>query len=149
MNKLNQDMPGLEFIRQLMTGQAGQTPMMATLNIKIVAVDEGRVGFECTPGEFMYNPIGVIHGGVAATLLDSAAACAVQTTIPVGTGYTSVDLTVHYLRPITLDIGAISAVGKVLNRGRRTALATSEVRDGDGRLLAHATSSCMLFPAPG
>jgi uncharacterized protein (TIGR00369 family) len=97
-------------------------------------------------GEYLYNPIGVVHGGLAATMLDSAAACAVQTLLPAGTAYTSADLTVHYLRPVTSDLGTIRATGRVLNKGRRTALARAEVRDGADRLLAHATSSCMIFP---
>lgn len=137
---------GLDFLRLLASREIGQTPMMATLNYDFIRVDEGLVEFECELGEYHYNPLGVVHGGLAATMLDSAAACAVQTLLPAGTAYTSADLTVHYLRPITSDLGTIRAIGTVLNKGRRTALAHAEVRDGDDRLLAHATSSCMLFP---
>jgi uncharacterized protein (TIGR00369 family) len=79
-------------------------------------------------------------------VLDSAAGCAVHSTLPAGTSYTTVDLSVHYLRPITTDLGPVRATGTVVNRGRRTALGRAEVRDGADRLLAHATSSCMLFP---
>ena len=94
----------------------------------------------CEPGEFMYNPIGVVHGGVAATLLDSAASCAVHTVLPVGTAYTTVDLSVHLLRPMLERFGPVRAIGTVVNRGRRTALGKAEIRDGQGRLLAHATA---------
>jgi uncharacterized protein (TIGR00369 family) len=137
---------GLSFLRLLASGEIGLTPMMATLNYDFVRVDEGYVEFECNTAEFMYNPIGVVHGGVAATLLDSAAGCAIHTLLPAGIGYTTVDLSVHYLRPITTALGPIKAIGRVLNKGRRTALGEAEVRDGANRLLAHATSSCMLFP---
>lgn len=90
-----------------------------------------------------------MHGGVFATLLDSAAGCAVQSTLPQGMGYTSLDLSVKFLRPVTADTGRIRAVGTVLNGGRRTALAQAELFDEKDRLLAHATSSCLLFPVTG
>lgn len=139
-------MSGIDFLRLLGSGEIGITPMMATLNYDFTRVEEGLVEFECETAEFLYNPIGVVHGGVAATLLDSAAGCAIHTLLPAGTGYTTVDLTVHYLRPITTDLGPVTAIGRVLNQGRRTALGEAEVRDSSQRLLAHATSSCMIFP---
>jgi uncharacterized protein (TIGR00369 family) len=148
-DKAGREMAGIEFLRLLRSGELGRAPMMETLDFALVAVDDGRVEFECVAGEFMYNPIGLVAGGVAATLLDAAAGCAVHTTLPTGTGYTTVDLSVHYLRPITTDLGPIRAIGTVVNRGRRTALGQAEVRDGANRLLAHATSSCMLFPTDG
>jgi uncharacterized protein (TIGR00369 family) len=146
LSKAAQGLSGLDFLRLLATDELGRTPMFATLGIKFVTIDEGFVEIECDTAEFMYNPIGVVHGGVAATLLDSAASCAVSTTLPPGTGYTSIDLSVHFLRPVTSDLGTIRATGTVVNRGRRTALGKAEVRDGADRLLAHATGSCMLFP---
>jgi uncharacterized protein (TIGR00369 family) len=105
--------------------------------------------FSLLPGEEHYNPIGSMHGGVYATLLDSAAGCAVQSTLPQGTGYTSVDLAVKFLRPVTVDTGRVRAVGTVLNGGRRTALAEARLLDDEDRLLAHATSTCMIFPVSG
>jgi uncharacterized protein (TIGR00369 family) len=145
-DKVHRNLAGIDFMRLLLTGEIGHTPMMATLGFDLVTVEDGYIELECVTGEFMYNPIGAVHGGVAATLVDSAAGCAVQTTLPAGTGYTSVDLSVHYLRPITTDLGPVRAIGTVINRGRRTALGRAEVRDGANRLLAHGTSSCMLFP---
>lgn len=102
-----------------------------------------------TPGEEHYNPIGSVHGGVYATLLDSAAGCAVHSTLPAGMAYTSLDLTTKFLRPITFDSGKIRAVGRVRSHGRRTAFAEAELLDANDRLLAHATSSCLIFPIPG
>ena len=95
--------------------------------------------------EFHYNPLGSVHGGMLATMLDTAAGCAVHSTLAVGEGYTSLDLTTKFLRPATLESGLLTCVGKVISRGRRTALAEAHLTDEAGRLIAHATSSCMLF----
>ena len=111
-------------------------------------VEFGGAVFTLEPGEEHYNPIGSVHGGVYATPLDSAAGCAVQSVLPADVGYTSLDLNVKFLRPITTDTGKVRAVGTVRNQGRRTALAQAELFDSDDRLLAHATSSCLLFPIP-
>jgi uncharacterized protein (TIGR00369 family) len=142
-----QGLSGIDFMRLLAADQPGRTPMMATLGFRFTAASEGRVEFECDTAAFMGNPSGVAHGGLAATLLDTAASCAVHTTLPAGTSYTTLDLSVHYLRPVTVNLGPVRAVGTAKNRGRRTGLGTAELRDGSGRLLAHATASCLLFGA--
>ena len=100
------------------------------------------------PREFHYNPLGTVHGGMLATLLDTAAGCAVHTTLPAGVGYTSMDLSVKYLRPVTVASGTLRCVGTVLQRGRRTALAEARLTDAADRLVAHATSTCLLFDLP-
>ncbi|MER5379342.1 PaaI family thioesterase [Streptomyces sp. NPDC002688] len=137
---------GLDFLREMQAGRLPAPPISATLGMTLEEVEHGRVVFALVPGEEHYNPIGSVHGGVYATLLDSAAGCAVQSVLPPGTGYTSLDLTVKFLRPITLDTGTVRAVGTVVNSGRRTALAQAELFDAADRLLAHTTSSCLLFP---
>ncbi|OLZ65339.1 aromatic compound degradation protein PaaI [Streptomyces sp. IMTB 2501] len=137
---------GLDFLRSVLGGRLPAAPVAATLGFTLEQVEFGRAVFALEPGEEHYNPIGSVHGGVYATLLDSAAGCAVQSVLPAGTGYTSLDLGVKFLRPITVDTGKVRAVGTVLNHGRRTALAQAELLDSEDRLLAHATSSCMLFP---
>ncbi|MFE3263976.1 PaaI family thioesterase [Streptomyces sp. NPDC059215] len=139
---------GLDFLRALIAGRIPGPPIGATIGFVLEEVDHGHAVFSLEPGEEHYNPIGSVHGGIYATLLDSAAGCAVQTTLPQGMAYTSLDLTVKFLRPVTVDTGKVRAVGKVLNGGRRTALAQAELFDSADRLLAHATSSCLLFPAP-
>ncbi|MGY0064668.1 PaaI family thioesterase [Streptomyces sp. LZ34] len=139
---------GLEFLRELAAGRLPGPPIGATLGLALEEVEHGRAVFCLEPGEEHYNPIGSVHGGVYATLLDSAAGCAVHSTLPRGMAYTSLDLTVKFLRPITVDTGKVRAVGTVLNAGRRTALAQAELYDADDRRLAHATSSCLLFPVP-
>ncbi|MCX5000229.1 PaaI family thioesterase [Streptomyces longwoodensis] len=139
---------GLDFLRDVLAGRLPAPPISATLGFTLEEVEAGRAVFAMEPGEEHYNPIGSVHGGVYATLLDSAAGCAVQSVLPAGTGYTSLDLTLKFLRPITVDTGKVRAVGTVLHQGRRTALAQAELFDTTDRLLAHATSSCMLFAVP-
>ncbi|MEU1202360.1 PaaI family thioesterase [Streptomyces sp. NPDC005813] len=139
---------GLEFLREILAGRVPSPPVAATLGVALEEVDHGRAVFSLVPGEEHYNPIGSVHGGIYATMLDSAAGCAVQSTLPQGMGYTSLDLTVKFLRPITVDTGKVRAVGSVLSSGRRTALAEAQLLDGSDRLLAHATSTCMIFPLP-
>jgi uncharacterized protein (TIGR00369 family) len=153
LHDLCRTMSGLDFMRYLIEA-AGQIPMGSTLGFAVAEAEPGRVVFTADVGEHLYNPIGVVHGGFAATLLDSVAGSAVHTMLPAGTGYTSLDLSVHYLRPLTADTGRLRAIGTLLNLGRRTALAHAELRDPADRLLAHATSSCMVFatdtgPQPG
>jgi uncharacterized protein (TIGR00369 family) len=138
---------GLTFSRRLASGVLGAMPMAATLGYTFTGAECGRVVFVGVARESACGANGFVHGGVAATLLDSAAGFAVHTTLPAGTGYTTVDLVVRHLRPITADLGPIRAVGTLVHRGRRTALARAELRDASNRLLAHASSSCMLFPS--
>ncbi|MCI3270545.1 PaaI family thioesterase [Streptomyces cylindrosporus] len=139
---------GLDFLREILAGRLPAPPIAATLGMDLDEVDHGHAVFSLTPGEEHYNPIGSVHGGIYATMLDSAAGCAVQSTLPQGMGYTSLDLAVKFLRPVKADMGKVRAVGSVLSSGRRTALAEARLLDEADRLLAHATSTCMLFPIP-
>ncbi|MEH0468651.1 PaaI family thioesterase [Streptomyces hayashii] len=141
-------MAGIDFLRELQAGRLPGAPIGSAIDFRLDEVEPGRVVFSLTPGEEHYNPIGSVHGGVFATLLDSAAGCAVQTTLPQGMAYTSLDLTVKFLRRITAETGTVRAVGTVVNKGRQTALAQAQLVDAKDRLLAHATSSCLLFPVP-
>ncbi|MDG4798542.1 PaaI family thioesterase [Micromonospora sp. WMMD1082] len=137
---------GLELIRAMIGGELAAPPVMHLIDMARMEADEGRVVVELEPQEFHYNPLGTVHGGVISTLLDTAAGCAVHTTLPVGVGYTSLDLNVKFLRPVTVDSGTLRCEGTVLQRGRRTALAEARLTDGRSRLVAHATSSCLLLP---
>jgi uncharacterized protein (TIGR00369 family) len=140
-----QRMPGLELLRAMGSGELATPPVMATLGITAVEADHGRVVFTLEPAEFHLNPLGTVHGGVLATLLDTCAACALHTTLPAGTGYTSLDLAVKFLRPATTGSGTLRCEGSVISAGRRTALAEARLYDGAGRLLAHATSTCLIL----
>ncbi|MEX0169983.1 PaaI family thioesterase [Streptomyces sp. LMG1-1-1.1] len=141
-------MAGIDFLREMIAGRLPGPPIAALLGFTLEEVEPGRAVFALEPGEEHYNPIGSVHGGVYATLLDSAAGCAVHTTLPQGMAYTSLDLATRFLRPITMDTGKIRAVGTVISQGRRTALAEAGLYDAEDRLLGHATSTCMLFPIP-
>ncbi len=139
---------GLDLLQALVAGELPPPPIMKTLGVDRIEVSEGRAAVFMTAAEFHYNPLGTVHGGVIATLLDTAAGCAVHSTLPAGIGYTSLDLTTKFLRPATVDSGQLHCEATVLHRGRSTALAEAKLTDGSGRLLAHATSSCLLFPMP-
>jgi len=136
---------GLDLLRAMVSGELPAPPVMDLLGVERLEVDEGRAAVVMTPQEFHYNPLGTVHGGVLATLLDTAAGCAVHSTLPGGVGYTSLDLTTRFLRPVTVASGALRCEGTVLARGRTTALAEARLTDVKGRLVAHATSSCLLF----
>jgi uncharacterized protein (TIGR00369 family) len=140
---------GLELLRAMSTGELPAPPVMHLIDMAGMEVEEGSVTVYLDPQEFHYNPLGSVHGGVLSTLLDTAAACSVHSTLPAGVGYTSLDLTVKFLRPVTVASGRITCRGSVLQRGRRTALAEARMTDAQGRLVAHATSSCLIFEAPG
>jgi uncharacterized protein (TIGR00369 family) len=139
---------GLDLMREMVAGTIPPPPIMNLIDLAGMEADEGRVTFYLDPQEFHYNPLGGVHGGVIATMLDSAAGCSVHTTLPAGMGYTSLDLNVKFLRPITVATGRLTCTGAVLQSGRRTALAEARLTDVKGRLLAHATSSCLLFELP-
>ncbi|TMR93077.1 PaaI family thioesterase [Nonomuraea basaltis] len=141
-------MAGIDFLREMQAGRLPRPPINYTVDFALDEVEPGRAVFSLTPGEEHYNPIGSVHGGIFATLLDSAAGCAVQSTLPQGMAYTSLDLTVKFLRRITVDTGPVRAIGTIVNSSRRTALAQAQLVDATDRLLAHATSSCLLFPVP-
>lgn len=139
---------GLELLRAMIAGELAAPPVMQLIDMSRMEADEGRVVVEMTAQEFHYNPLGTVHGGVLSTLLDTAAACAVHTTLPAGVAYTSLDLNVKFLRPVTVESGVLRCEGTVVQRGRRTALAEARLIDAAGRLVAHATSTCLIFEAP-
>ena len=137
---------GLELLQAMAAGDFPAPPIMNLIDMAGMRAEEGSVTVLLDPQEFHYNPLGTMHGGVISTLLDTAAACSVHSTLPAGVGYTSVDLNVKFLRPVTLASGRLTCVGSVLQSGRRTALAEARLTDAKNRLVAHATSTCMLFP---
>ena len=119
------------------------------MNMQLTAVEIGRVTFTCEPDESHYNPIGSVHGGFVCTVLDSVAGCAVQTTLPKGQGYTSLEIKVNYLRPLSLVSGTLTAVGTVVKPGSRAAFAEAQVTDAAGRIVATASSTLLVFPLRG
>ncbi|MDI1462028.1 PaaI family thioesterase [Catellatospora sp. KI3] len=140
---------GLELLRAMSRGELPAPPVMHLLGMDGIEAEEGRIVVTMRAQEFHYNPLGTLHGGILSTLLDTAAACAVHTTLPANTGYTSLDLNTRFLRPATVESGMLRCEGTVISRGRRTALAQAHLTDERGRLIAHATSTCLIFDLPG
>ena len=138
---------GLELMRRMIADGRGP-PIASTLQFVLAEVDKGRAVFRATPGPHAYNPIGVVHGGYAATLLDSACGVAVHSMLEPGQGYTTLELKVAYHRAITNDTGPVEAVGKVTSFGRRVAFSEAQLTDASGRLLASATSTLLVFELP-
>jgi len=138
-------LPGLEFLRAIRDGRLPPPPMAALLGFQLVEVDPGHAVFEVVPGERHYNPIGVVHGGLAMTLLDSAMGCAVQTHMPAGAGYTTLEAKTNLVRAITGDTGKLRAIGKTVHVGKRMATAEGRLEDAAGKLYAHATTTCLVL----
>jgi uncharacterized protein (TIGR00369 family) len=140
------EMTGMEYMGAIVSGEMPPPPIAVTMRLRPVELEEGRVVFEGEPGEEHYNPIGVVHGGYAATLLDSALGCAVHTTLPAGVGYTSLGLEAKYVRPITRDTGRVLCEARVLYRGRRQATSEASLTAAEsGKLLAHGTATSMIL----
>jgi uncharacterized protein (TIGR00369 family) len=139
-------MSGLEFMKAVLEGKLPPPPIAATMDFTGAEAEEGRVVFVGEPGEFLYNPIGMVHGGYAMTLLDSAMGCAVQTTLANGEGYTSLETSVNFVRPITIDTGRVRCEGTIVHRGGRIATAEGRLTaEKTGKLLAHGTTTCLIF----
>lgn len=139
---------GLDFLTRTTTGDLPLPPISSTTEIIPVEFGEGWAVFELEPAEWHFNPIGSVHGGILATMADSALGCAVQTRLSAGTGYTSLDMTIKYTRMATLDSGLLRCRGTVTTIGRRTATAEARITDARDRIVAHAVATCLLFP-PG
>ena len=139
------EISGLEYMSAIAAGEVPPPPIAVTMNFLLIEVSEGRAIFEGEPGEEHYNPIGVVHGGYASTLLDSAMGCAVHTTLPAGSAYTTLTIEVKLVRPITADSGKLRCEAEVQHRGRRQATVAARLLSEDGKLLAHGTSTCMIL----
>src|SRR5215204_3951283 len=138
---------GLEYMRQLLTGEREASGMARLLNMRLVEVEEGRAVFAVSPDERHYNGIGIAHGGLAATLLDSALGCAINTEMPAGRIFTTLEMKVNYVRPMRRETGEVRCEAHVLHAGGRVATAEGRIVDAAGKLYAHGTATCMLFRA--
>ncbi|HEX8743786.1 MAG TPA: PaaI family thioesterase [Thermoleophilaceae bacterium] len=141
------ELPGLELLTAIRDGALPPAPIQQLLGFPLVEVGEGHVAFAAEPGEQHFNPIGTVHAGLAATMLDSAMGAAVHSTLPAGTGYTTLETKFNLVRAITASTGEIRCDGRVVHRGSRVATAEGRVaRASDGKLLAHGTSTCLIVP---
>jgi uncharacterized protein (TIGR00369 family) len=140
------DEGGLEYLRRIFVEGGRAAPIGELVGMSFVSADHGHVVFGLTPEERHYNPIGTVHGGIAATLLDSAMGCAVHSTLPPGVAYTTAEIKVSYVRAMTATTGPVVAEGRVIHAGSRMATAEGSVRDAAGALYAHGTTTCLVFP---
>lgn len=136
---------GLEYLQKIVAGELPRPPISALMNFGLAELGEGRAVFTAEPAEYHYNPIGVVHGGLAATLLDSAMGCAIHTTLPAGAGYTTLEIKVNYVRALTAETGIVRCEAQVIYMGGRTATAEGRVIDDSGKLYAHGTTTCIIF----
>jgi uncharacterized protein (TIGR00369 family) len=137
---------GLTLMRGILEGRYPAPPIAGTLGFGLTEVEAGRVAFAYEPLFEHYNPLGSVHGGIAATLLDSVMGCCIHTTLKAGTGYTTVEIKVNYVRAMTHKTGPVRAEGKVINVGSRIATSEGRLVDAAGKLLAHGTTTCLIFP---
>src|SRR3990172_5796059 len=136
---------GLAYMQEIIAGRIPVPPIMRLLGYRLAQVGEGLAVFECEPGEQHYNPIGVVHGGLARTLLHSAMGCCVHTRLPAGTGYTTLEAKVNLVRASTAKTGLIRATGRVIHLGGKTATAEARLEDAAGMLYAHSTTTCLIL----
>ena len=138
---------GLGFLKAMIAGKVPNPPISELIGFHLTEIEQGRGVFEGVPEFRHYNPIGTVHGGFAATLLDSALGCAIFSTITKGETWTTLELKFNLVRPLTRDTGPVRAEGRIVHRGRTVATAEGDLKDRAGKLYAHATTTCMIFPA--
>ncbi len=142
-------MSGLAYLQAIMRGELPPPPIARLMDFTLAELEPGRAVFTVTPAEYHYNPIGVVHGGLAATLCDSAMGCAIQSTLPAGAGYTTLELKVNFVRALTTQTGLVRCEATVIHGGRQVATAEARVVDSAGKLYAHATTTCLIFSPQG
>jgi uncharacterized protein (TIGR00369 family) len=143
--RIGRTMDGARYLRAIVEGAAPAPPIAALMDMQLTEAGEGRAVFTLTPQEFHYNPIGSVHGGVAATLLDSAMGCAINTLLPHGTAYTTLEINVNYVRALTRETGEVRCEGRVIHLGGKIATAEGTITDAAGKLYAHATTTCIIL----
>lgn len=137
---------GMDFLHGIFAGRFPRPPIGQTLGFEPIEIEKGRTVFVGTPEMRHYNPIGVVHGGYAATLLDSCMGCAVHSALEAGQGYTTLELKINYVKALTEKTGRVRAEGKIINVGRQVATAEGRLIDENGKLYAHGTTTCLIFP---
>ena len=143
--KARQQLSGLAYFRKMMSGEVPRAPMTALLNLRLLEADKGRVVFGAVPGRSHYNGMGVVHGGLVATLLDSALGCAINTLAPPGKVFTTLEIKINYTRPLTGEVGPVRCEAHAIHVGSRVGTAEGRVVDANGKLYAHGTTTCILI----
>jgi uncharacterized protein (TIGR00369 family) len=139
------ELSGMECLEKIMAGEFPPPPIMILMNGRFVKLSEGRVVFEAEPAEYHFNPLGSVHGGFAATLLDTAMACSIHSCLPAGVSYTTLEVKINYVRALTDKLGVVRCEGTAIHVGGKIATAEGRIVDGDGNLYAHGTTTCMLL----
>ena len=135
---------GLELLRRAIAGEYPPPPIAKLMDIRLTQVDQGKAIFTGTPQEFHYNPLGTVHGGYGATLLDSAMGCAVHSTLDAGDIYTTLEFKINFMRALTHETGEVQGIGTVINATRTTAVAEGRIVDASGKIYAFATTTCVI-----
>ncbi|HEY8596158.1 MAG TPA: PaaI family thioesterase [Devosiaceae bacterium] len=148
LNQMARAASGHDFIAAVAEGTVGLPPVCEVLGMEFVEAGKGEVAMRFAPDEIHFNAIGSVHGGVIATLLDTVMGCAVQTTLPAGRAYTTLEIKVNYIRAVSLRDDHLEATGRVIHSGRTTAVAEGTLKGQGGRVYAHATTTCLIFDAP-
>ena len=146
--EVRRQLSGLEFFKKMMAGELPPPPLVVLLGLKLVEAEAGRVTFTGVARETYYNGMGVAHGGFAATMLDSALGCAINTMMPAGRSFTTIDLQIHYTRPLRTEAGELRCTATVVHAGSRTATSEGRIVDATGKVYAHGTTTCILVEPP-
>jgi uncharacterized protein (TIGR00369 family) len=146
--RAGRDMAGLDYLQAMVEGRLPPPPIVQLLGIRMVSVEPGLVRMDLPVGEYLYNPLGSVHGGAIATILDSVMGCAVHSVQPKGRGYTTLEIKVNYIRAITDAVGPVTAEGRVVHAGRSSAVADATLVDGAGKLYATASTTCLVLELP-
>ncbi|MDP9017671.1 MAG: PaaI family thioesterase [Candidatus Eremiobacteraeota bacterium] len=146
--KAARNMTGIEYLRAMKDGTVPGPPIASLMDLRFEAIEPGHLVFTGRPFEFHFNPMGQVHGGFASTLLDSALGCVTMTLLPKGMIFTTLDLHVNFVRPLTLEVGELRCIGDVVHGGRRVVTSFGRIEDRGGKLYAHANSTCMVIPWP-
>lgn len=139
---------GIEYLRAMKSGEIPAPPALILIGATMGEIEEGRVTMKMVPAEFHYNPLGTVHGGMIATLLDTVMGCAVHSTLPRGRGYTTLEFKINFVRPVTVATGEVIAEGRIQHVGRQTAVAEASLIDQRGKICATATTTCLVFEIP-
>lgn len=141
-------MDGFTFLNGILNGEIPPAPIAGTIGFEPLELEKGKAVFAFEPQEFHYNPIGSVHGGVITTVLDTVMGCTVQSALPSGMAYTTLELKVNFLRAVVIGCGTLRSTGKIIHLGRSTALVEADLLDAAGKAYAHAVSTCLLMPVP-
>jgi uncharacterized protein (TIGR00369 family) len=138
-------MSGFDFLNAILNGEIPPAPIAETLDFHPLSLEKGKVVFEFEPKEFHYNPIGSVHGGVISTVLDTVMGCSLQSALPEGLGYTTLELKINFIKAVSIKNGKLKSTGKIIHLGKSTALVEADLRDEQGNLFAHGVSTCMVL----